>query len=127
MAKIVLRLAAIYNLLWGGFVILWPHALFEWSQLSRPLYPEIWQCVGMIVGVYGLGYYWASRDPIHHWPIIAVGFIGKILGPIGFIKALYDGVFNASFAVVIVFNDLIWWVPFGIILFQSYKSHAFRI
>lgn len=127
MANVTLKLAAAYNILWGAFVILWPGALFLWAGLPEPQYPEIWQCVGMIVGVYGLGYYWASRNPIRHWPIVAVGLLGKVLGPIGFIKALYDGVFNSSFAIVIVFNDLIWWFPFSLILYQAYKVHGFRV
>ncbi len=51
----VLRAAAIYNVLWGAFVVLFPLAIFEWTDIPAPNYPEIWQCVGMIVGVYGVG------------------------------------------------------------------------
>jgi small multidrug resistance pump len=120
LSRIILQLAAAYNILWGAWVILWPLALFQWAELPLPNYPEIWQCVGMIVGVYGLGYFWASFQPMLHWPIIAVGLLGKILGPLGFIKAIYTGVFNWSFAIVIVFNDLIWWWPFSWILYQAY-------
>ena len=57
--------------------------------MAPPTYPEIWQCVGMIVGVYGIGYAIASADPLRHWPIILVGFLGKIFGPLGFAQALY--------------------------------------
>ena len=38
-----------------------------------PRYPQIWQCVGMIVGVYGVGYLVAASDPLRHWPIVLVG------------------------------------------------------
>ena len=37
------------------------------------------------IGVYGLGYWWASYNPMRHWPIVAVGFLGKLFGPLGFI------------------------------------------
>ena len=82
--KMILLLAAGYNVIWGGFVVLFPLVPFEWAGLDPPRYPQIWQCVGMIVGLYGVGYAIAARDPLRHWPIILVGFLGKILGPIGF-------------------------------------------
>lgn len=112
----VLVIAAIYNIVWGAFVILFPNLFFDMLSMDRPRYPEIWQCVGMIVGVYGVGYYAAAKAPSRHWPIVLVGLMGKVFGPIGFAKALYDGVFPLEFGITIIFNDLIWWVPFFIIL-----------
>ena len=54
--RITLVLAGLYNLLWGGLVVAFPTLWFEFLDLSAPLYPAIWQCVGMVVGVYGIGY-----------------------------------------------------------------------
>ena len=115
----VLLLAGAYNLLWGGFVVLMPAALFSWAGMEQPRYPELWQCIGMIVGVYGIGYIAAAANPAGHWPIVLVGFAGKVFGPIGFAMALMNGRFAADFAWVILFNDLIWWVPFGLILLHA--------
>lgn len=120
----ILLLAGIYNLIWGAWVIFFPNLSFALHGMKLPLYPEIWQCVGMIVGVYGIGYIAAASDPIKHWPIVLVGFLGKIFGPIGFMQALYNEVFPLSFMINIVFNDLIWWVPFFIILKESYQFHT---
>ncbi len=118
-AKTTLKIAALYNILWGALIILFPHALFDFAGLPRMNYPGVWQCVGMIVGVYGVGYWVAASDPKRHWPIVLVGFLGKIFGPIGFIQALYLGVFNLKFGLTIITNDLVWWVPFFLILKQS--------
>lgn len=118
-AKTTLKIAALYNILWGALIILFPHALFDFAGLPRMNYPGVWQCVGMIVGVYGVGYWIAASDPQRHWPIVLVGFLGKIFGPIGFIQALYLGVFNLKFGLTIITNDLVWWVPFFLILKQS--------
>ena len=118
----VLRAAAIYNILWGGFVVLFPLAIFQLAGLPVPNYPEIWQCVGMIVGVYGVGYWIASGNPIVHWPITLVGLLGKICGPIGFLQAAAQGKFPWSFGWTILTNDLIWWIPFGLILFNARRS-----
>ncbi len=116
-------LAGGYNLAWGAAVILAPNLFFDLAGIARPLYPSIWQCVGMIVGVYGVGYLIAASDPVRWWAIVLVGFLGKLFGPIGFIFAMADGVFPITFAWTILTNDLIWWVPFGAILYQAAK-HA---
>ena len=116
-----LHYAAIYNIVWGALVIIFPNQFFDLFGMTRPNYPEIWQCVGMIVGVYGVGYWLAAQDPIKHYPIVLVGFLGKIFGPIGFIGALISQKFPISFGINILFNDLIWWIPFFQILREKYK------
>ena len=120
--RYVLIAAGIYNLVWGAFVVLMPGALFQWLDLPLPTYPSIWQCVGMIVGVYGVGYLAAARDPIRHWPIVLVGLLGKIFGPIGFVHAASTGVFPWSMGWTILTNDLAWWIPFGLILLAARRS-----
>ncbi|MFB6344964.1 MAG: alkyl hydroperoxide reductase [bacterium] len=117
-----LMIAAVYNGLWGLFIILFPEALFDWSGISPPLYPEIWQCVGMIVGVYSIGYAIAANRPLVHWPIVLVGLLGKVFGPIGFISAWLEGTFNPRFGLTILTNDLIWWIPFSLILLRAYQA-----
>ena len=122
--KITLLLAGIYNLLWGASVVLFPLFIFRATGLDAPNYPQIWQCVGMIVGVYGIGYLIASTDPARHWPIVLVGLLGKILGPIGFASAALSGALPWNWLAVIVANDLVWWVPFGGILFWAFRADS---
>lgn len=122
----VLLAAAFYNLLWGAWVVLFPNAYFNWAGMPRPMYPEIWQCVGMIVGVYGVGYAIAAVDPMRHWPIVLVGLMGKVFGPLGFAKALYDGTFTPKAGLIILSNDLIWWIPFGLILLAAFRRMVTR-
>lgn len=121
---LALGAAAFYNLVWGAFVILSPATLFSWVGMTQPNYPELWQCVGMIVGVYGVGYAIAATDPLRHWPIVLVGLMGKVLGPIGFVKALLEQRFSPKFLWVILTNDLIWWLPFGLILWASLEQRS---
>ena len=121
--RLTLIAAGAYNLVWGAAVVLFPAALFQWAEMDLPRYPQIWQCVGMIVGVYGIGYLSAANDPLRHWPIVLVGFLGKIFGPIGFLAAALRGDLPWSWGVTIVSNDLIWWVPFGIILYHAVSRH----
>jgi hypothetical protein len=120
----ILRMAAIYNLLWGTWVILFPNQLFDWTGIAHPNYPGIWQCVGMIVGVYGIGYWIAASDFRRHWPIVLVGFLGKIFGPIGFLQSAWTGALPWSWGWTIVANDLIWWIPFASILYLAARENT---
>ena len=125
--QITLKIAGVYNLIWGAWVVIFPNSLFEWTGISLPIYDMIWQSVGMIVGVYGLGYWWASRDYVRHWPVVMVGFLGKIFGPIGIIQHVFliDDL-SPWFLLVSLFNDVIWWIPFAMMVTQAYKAHGFR-
>ena len=67
--------------------------------------------------VYGVGYLAAATNPYKHWPIVLVGLLGKVLGPIGFFSAALSGTLPWSWGVTIITNDLIWWAPFGLILY----------
>ncbi len=111
--------AGIYNLAWGAITIALPNLLFDLTGAEPINYPEIWQCVGMIVGVYGIGYLIAGWDSRTHWPIVFVGLLGKIFGPIGFCVALARGTFPPLFGVTILTNDFLWWIPFGLILWDA--------
>lgn len=120
--SIVLWAAAIYNLAFGFVVVVFPLAPFHWLDLELPNYPQIWQCIGMIVGVYGVGYAIAAGNPLHHWPIVLVGLLGKVFGPLGFLDAALRGELPWQFGFINVTNDLIWWVPFALILWRAYKA-----
>ena len=117
-----LWLAAAYNIAWGALVVLAPLAPFRWAGMAPPNYPQIWQCVGMIVGVYGVGYAIAARDPLRHWPIVLVGLLGKVLGPIGFAFSAVRGELPWIAGWTILTNDLLWWIPFTLILRRAYLA-----
>lgn len=123
--KLTLKLAAVYNLLWGAWVVFFPQHFFTLVGMEAINHPMVWQGMGMVIGVYGLGYWWASSDPIRHWPIVAVGFLGKIFGPIGFVVNYLNGDAPGAFGYMLITNDLIWWMPFFIILKNAYNAHQF--
>jgi len=120
--KTVMKAAAVYNLVWGAWVVLFPLHFFQLTGMAEPIHPMIWQGMGMVIGVFGLGYWWSAANPVKHWPIVAVGFLGKIFGPIGFVFNYVTGAVPLSFACTLPTNDLIWWVPFFLILNESRKG-----
>lgn len=104
--------AAIYNVLWGSVVVMFPNFLFDVLRIARPESPSLFQVVGMMVGVYGYGYYLLARDPARYCGFIWIGLAGKTLGPMGFLWAFWRGELPLAFGWILVFNDLIWWPAF---------------
>ena len=116
--------AGVYNLVWGSVVVVapdFPFALAGMPALAQPG-RAIWQCLGMVLAAYGLGYIAASRAPLRHWPIVFVGLFGKVMGPIGFVWSAYQGTIAWKFGTTILTNDLLWWIPFGLMLVASRRA-----
>ena len=125
--SLTLRLAAIYNILWGAWVVLFPDHFFNLVGMEPLNHPMVWQGMGMVIGVYGLGYWWAASDPVRHWPIVAVGFLGKIFGPLGFAFNYIQGLVPFEFIYTLITNDFIWWIPFFLILREAYVQGEMRL
>ncbi|MDG1896547.1 MAG: SelL-related redox protein [Fuerstiella sp.] len=122
--KQTLFAAGLYNLLWGMLCVLAPSALLTFVGItSTPVVSQLWQCIGMIVGVYGVGYIIASYDPYRHWAVTLVGLLGKVFGPIGFLVAVANGSLPSRMGWIILANDLIWWIPFAVILWSTIRSY----
>lgn len=122
--RTTLLLAAGYNILWGVHAVLLPSLQFQLLGMAPPNYLFLWQCIGMIVGVYGVGYAIAAIAPLRHWPIVLVGLLGKIFGPIGFVWTWMQGGIPGQFGYTIITNDLMWWIPFALILVAAAKGPA---
>lgn len=122
----VFAAAGAYNLAFGIWVGLAPSAYFDLTGLERLNLMPIWQCLGMVIAIYGFLYLHAARRLDAAWPIIAVGLLGKVLGPLGWVKAVLVDKWPMGSGWMIVFNDLIWWVPFGAFLWKTRKFAHLR-
>ena len=107
----VFRAAAVYNIIWGVIVILFPNLFFEIFMLEQINYPFLMSGIGMFVAVYGYGYWIVSKDLYSYPQLAVIGILGKTLGPIGWIYNVIIGEIPAITLLVNIFNDLIW-LPF---------------
>jgi hypothetical protein len=119
--RAVFALAGTYNILWGAFSMARPQWLFAFARMPRSNYPEIFACLGMVIGLYGILYWQVARDPEHGRLIAAVGLAGKILGPIGLAQLLISGSWPVRSIVLCITNDFVWWIPFALYLIDSSK------
>jgi hypothetical protein len=110
--RISFVLAGIYNIAWGLYAAINPQWLFRFAALPDQNYPQIFACLGMVVGLYGILYLEVARAPERGWLLAAVGLLGKILGPIGLAALILSGQWPIATIVLCLTNDLIWWYPF---------------
>ena len=104
--------AGIYNLAWGLYSGIDPQWLFRFSGLPLLNHPHIFACLGMVVGLYGILHLEVARNPATGFLIGSLGLFGKILGPIGWSYLYLMGEWPFKSIVLILFNDIIWWIPF---------------
>lgn len=78
----------------------------------------------MVVGLYGILYVYAALRLDRARPIIFVGLAGKILGPIGWFMVIHSGEWPLRTFPLIVFNDLVWWLPFALFLLDDTRVGA---
>ena len=120
--------AGLYNIGWGIYAALDPQWLFRFAGMPPANHPQIFTCLGMVVGLYGILYLEVARMPEHGWLLAAVGLSGKILGPIGLSVLLWQGVWPLATLVLCITNDLLWWVPFLLYLHDAWPHfrHSLR-
>jgi hypothetical protein len=119
--RLWLYAAAAYNLAWGALHVVRPSFLPGALGLES-VDVLVWQVLGLFVGVYAPAYFWAARHPDRHAHIVAIGVIGKIAGPLGFIWAVTADALPLGFALVVVTNDLIWLPAFCLYLRAAVRS-----
>ena len=116
--------AAVYNLAWGTTTVLFPRLYFDLIGMPPPEPIAIWQVVGMILAVYATAFWWAARHPERHPHLIVVPFLGKALGPIGFLYAWATGDLPLAFGWTLITNDLVWLPAFGLYLHRSARTRG---
>lgn len=117
-------MAGAYNITWGLYAVYDPQWLFRFTGLPLMTHPQIFACLGMVIGLYGILYLEVARLPERGWLLAAVGLLGKILGPVGLVKLIWNGAWPTSSIVLCVSNDFIWWIPFSLYLVDSWPAYV---
>lgn len=109
-------LAGTYNVLWGAYAAVDPQWLFRHAGMTPMNHPAVFRTLGLVLALYGVLYLDVARDPENGWLVAAVGLAGKVLGPLGFAWLVLSGQWPLAAAVLVLTNDLVWWLPFGLYL-----------
>lgn len=123
--RLALLVAALQCGIWGAFILALPEKsalAYGFSKVPTDLF--LWRGMGLIILLFGLGYGIAATNPNQHWVVILIGLIAKVLGPIGMLWSVLKDEVAIAVLYLIPFNDLIWWVPFTIILAGVFRSRS---
>ncbi len=123
--RAALCVAGLQCLLWGCFIVVCPSLASRCYGFAEP--PAelfLWQGMGLVIVLFGIGYVIAATDPAQHWVMVLIGLLSKSLGPLGMAWSVYSGSVSRQVLYLIPVNDLVWLVPFGIILLDVYRSSS---
>lgn len=115
--------AGIYNILWGVVAFINPNYFLNHLHISFANADFISKVTGVLEILFGLAYILASQKPFKHWLIIFVGFTVKFLISTAYLFYMYTGVAPEQVVVMVLANDVIWLLPFGVILFQAFEHY----
>ena len=123
MHRAVFAAAGLYNLAWGIFTALDPGWFFRFAGMAPLNHPEIYACLGMVIGLYGVAYLEVARAPERGFALGAIGLAGKVFGPIGMLQLVLTGQWPAASALLCITNDFVWWIPFVLYLRDAWPLY----
>ena len=109
---VVLRIAAIYNVIAGLAMIIFYHEGFEALGLEKTNFSLPIQLVGMMVALFGFGYWMVANDAVTNHNVLLLGMLSKLLGPLLACLYIARGILPPSMLIVFFFADIIYLVPF---------------
>ena len=114
--------AGVYNIGWGALTVARPQWLFGLAGMPPANHPQVFACLGMVIGLYGVVYLEIARRPEDGWVLAAVGLTGKVLGPVGLAYLLVTRQWPLATVVLCLTNDVVWWPSFAAYLRDAWPS-----
>jgi hypothetical protein len=122
---VALLLACLQCLIWGHFIQAFPgrsSLAYGFDKVASENF--LWQGPGLIIFLFGVGYGNAALNPTQHWAVMLIGSIAKFPGPVGLLWSVLKGEVSGQVLLLIPINDVVWWLPFTLILVAAFRNHA---
>lgn len=124
--RFVLRFAAVFNVCAGLFMLIGYHETYKIIGMDKPDISFPIQLVGILVALFGVGYYQVARNPIENRTVLLLGFGSKFLGSCLATGYVVLGKLPLQFVAVYFFADVIYLPPFYVILRRLYRMAGER-
>lgn len=118
--KLLLRFVACFNIGAGLFMLIGYHETYKIIGMEKPSISFPIQLVGILVGLFGIGYYLVVKNPIENRAVLMLGFWSKFLGSCLGTYYVVRGQLPLRFVAVYFFADIIYLPPFYLILQRLY-------
>lgn len=116
-----LKAVAAFNLSTGLLILIVPSLLISIFGQNIGQDFMAYRLFGMFSAIFGITFLLASYHPLKNWVIVVAGFLSKLFIPCIFIISALNGHIPLSVALVFAFFEIIWLVPFSIILRNVYN------
>lgn len=113
--RVVLLLATAHNLLAGAGMVVFYHEAYKMLGLTKPDLNMPLQLVGILVALFGVGYWFVFRNPVENRNLLLLGLWSKALGSTLGIYYVAVGKLPLAFLPILFFADIIYLLPFYII------------
>jgi len=118
--KFLLRFVAAFNVGAGLFMLIGYHETYKIIGMEKPSISFPIQLVGILVGLFGVGYYLVVKNPIENRALLMLGFWSKFLGSCLGTYYVVRGQLPLRFVAIYFFADVIYLPPFYLILQRLY-------
>ncbi|MES1213358.1 MAG: hypothetical protein ABUL64_02120 [Singulisphaera sp.] len=110
-----------YNILAGIGMMVFYHEGFRFLDVPKPELMLPLQLVGVMVGLFGVGYWMVAWNPVENRNVLTLGFFSKFLGSILGIAYVAVGKLPLLFLPILFFADIVYLVPFLVIMHHLYS------
>lgn len=113
-----------YNLLAGAGMLCLYHEGYKLLSIQKPELNLPVQLVGVLVGLFGVGYWLVAANPVENRNILMLGFWSKALGSVLGVYYVLAGKLPLFFLAILLVSDIGYLPPFGLILRRLYRIAA---
>jgi hypothetical protein len=113
-----------YNLLAGLGMLVFVHEGYKLIGLVKPDLVMPVQLVGILVALFGIGYWMVAADPLLNRNVLLLGLLSKALGATLSLVYVAMGRLPWTFVPVLFISDIVYLPPFYVILRRLYAVAA---
>jgi len=121
--RYLLRFAGIFNLLAGASMICLYHEGYKLLGVPKPQLVLPVQVMGILVGLFGVGYLLVAATPVENRNILMLGFWSKALSSTAAMYYVIVGKLPWSFVPVLFLSDVVY-LPFFYVIFRRLDRMA---
>lgn len=117
----VLRVVAVYNVAAGAAMLVFYHEAYRLLGLEKPEVSLPLQLVGVMVALFGIGYWLVANSPVENRHLLLLGFLSKLSGSVLGCWWVARGQLPPVFLALLFVGDVVYLPPFAIMLRRLYR------
>jgi hypothetical protein len=123
---LVLSLAGMYCCAFAVWTIGWPEQAYALTGCDATGHGNLVRVIGLFYLVFGISFFLAARDPIRHWRMVLLCTIKIVVVLAASLYSLWFGLLPKPLLLWLVVDDVVWLVPFLMILWSALQANLGR-